>query len=268
MGFFSNFLRKRQGKKKYSETLKSAVQDHEISEAEAQALNQIQTEFGLKPKDVVGAQKKAINSIFEEMALDSKINESEKAKLDRITKHFNTDLAAAGVSQNRLTKAYYLGLIDDGKLPEVRFDSHLLNIVFKSNEVLHWVNAAGQMKIKKKTERINYRGVTASVRIAKGITYRAGSIKVETVTSEYYAKEDTGWLWLTNQRIGFKGPRKHFSMSYDKISAFEINDGLLHIFKDGKETPYLIYLGDYDVTCSILSLILNGSSKEPKRLPG
>lgn len=39
--------------------------------------------------------------------------------------------------------------------------------------------------------------------------------------------------------------------------SFELTEVGLRIIKEGKETPYLIYLEDYDVPCSILSFILN-----------
>ena len=76
---------------------------------------------------------------------------------------------------------------------------------------------------------------------------------------EQLINEDTGCFWLTNQRFGFEGNRKSIVIKYDKVLRFELTPNGLVITKEGRESPYLLGLDDYEVPAAILSHILNRS---------
>lgn len=135
--------------------------------------------------------------------------------------------------------------------------THNINITFKSNEKLHFGCVAELRKLKKVTNQVRYRGLSASIKIMKGVRYRLGSIKFESKTREFLNVEDEGYLYITNQRIGFIGKGKQFSLTFNKIIAFELTVNGMYIFKEGKESPYIVGVEDYDVPLSMLSLILN-----------
>ena len=132
-----------------------------------------------------------------------------------------------------------------------------MNILFKQGEVLHWAVGGYFLKRKKVTTRINYGGLTGSIRIMKGISYRVGSVGVERVSKEIMDREDSGMFYITNQRIGYQGYRKQFSFPFSKIGSLELRYDGLHIFKDGKESPYILELNDHEVALSVISLLMN-----------
>ena len=78
--------------------------------------------------------------------------------------------------------------------------------------MLHHGQSAVLRKVKRVTTRVKYAGFTTSIKIMKGLRYRTGSLRVGTDTAETLAVEDDGGFYLTNQRVGFIGNRKHFSL--------------------------------------------------------
>jgi hypothetical protein len=81
-------------------------------------------------------------------------------------------------------------------------------------------------------------------------------------TKEVVDIEDLGVLWLTNQRIGFIGRKKNFTLLYGKILSFAINSNGLFLRKEGREAPYIVGMDDYEVPCSIISFVLNETMAE------
>lgn len=160
--------------------------------------------------------------------------------------------------QKDFNRFYSLGLISQGLLPRIDREHYDLNITFKIDEILHFVASAQLRKIKKVTTRIKYRGLTASIKICKGLHYRVGSIGLETKTQEVLDIESIGLFYITNERLGFISDRKQFAIPFHKILSFELSNGGVLIFKEGKESPYIVTMEDYEVPLSMISLILNG----------
>jgi hypothetical protein len=255
INFVKNFLTKRKGSKIYDEKLKEFLSDGKIDDNEKKQLKKIANEYSLLEEDLMEAHKKACSLTFNDITSDGKITEEEKKALQELMNYFKIEQKDFNFNQKTFNKFYTIGLIEKGILPEISVPD--LNIIFKKGEVIHWCCPASLRKIKRITNRISYKGFTGSVKIGLGIRYRAGSLGYSTQSSEFLATEDTGVLWLTNQRVGFKGDRKNFAFPYTKIHSFEVSSTALSISKEGKETPILVSLDDYDVPCMVISSILN-----------
>ena len=114
-------------------------------------------------------------------------------------------------------------------------------------------------KLKRTTKRYNYAGPTASIRIAKGIRYRLGSIAIQPIKEDYLLTEDIGVFYITNIKIGFIGEKKHFSVNLNKVFSIDLSENGLRIFKEGRENPFMLFLEDYQVPLCIMSFLLNRS---------
>lgn len=66
----------------------------------------------------------------------------------------------------------------------------------------------------KSYKTVNYRGITTSIKICKGVRYRLGSISPTRETNEFWEDEDYGKFFITNQRIGFLGITKILQFLY------------------------------------------------------
>ena len=91
----------------------------------------------------------------------------------------------------------------------------------------------------------------------KGVRYRVGSLGIGAESKEVLASEDNGIFYITNQRVGYIGSRKQFALPFSKVHSFELRSEGMYIFKEGKETPYIITLDDYEVPSAMVSFIIN-----------
>jgi len=255
INFVKNYLAKRNAKGEYDQMLKNFLVDGVLSEAERKQLEDFAKRFGLTKEDLAIIQKRATSLMFENIGKDERITEQEKKDLESLMDYFDLNPTDFDFNQKNFNKFYTLALIDKGILPTPVIDD--LNIILKKGEVLHWACRAEAKKLKKITQRVNYGGLTASIRITKGVRYRVGSVRLAPETKEIMVSEDLGSFWLTNQRIGFIGHKKNFSFSYDKILSFELYKDGISIHKQGRENPYMVGLTDIEVPAAILSFILN-----------
>lgn len=260
-GFVDRYFKKRDGLKKYQDSMASFLADSELTVEESEKLAEMQKEFGLSAEDVKGIHKTSVASVFANIGSDKRITDDEKSALEKMLSHFNLTKTDIAFNQDNFNKYYTLALVDKGVLPTIDSAQAEVNIVFKEGEVLHWAVAADMMKRKKITTRINYGGLTASVKIMKGVRYRVGSMGVQSVSKEIMDTEDSGAFYITNQRVGYLGYRKQFSFPFKKIGSLELRADGLHIFKDGKEAPYILELRDYEVPLAMISFILNKSEE-------
>lgn len=255
LDFVKKYLTKREGKIKYNNLLKDFLSDGKLDEKEKKELERLSKEYNITELELIEAHKKGSTLAFQNIISDGKITDEEKEALEDLMKYFKVSQKDFKFDQKSFNKFYTLGLIDKGILPEIQ--QHDIDIIFKKGEILHWGCTGALRKYQRVTNRINYSGPIASIKIMKGVRYRMGSIGYSTSSSEYLINEDTGVFWLTNQRIGFRGNRKNFVFPYTKIHAFELTKDGLTILKDGREKPYIVGLDDYDIPCMIISHILN-----------
>lgn len=256
-GFVDRYFKKQEGLKKYQESISSFLADSELSVEENEQLLEMQKEFGLSAEDVKGIHKTSVASVFTNIGSDKRITDEEKASLEKLLTHFNVSKEDIAFNQDSFNKYYALALIDKGVLPTISNPESQVNIVFKPDEVLHWGMVANLMKRKKVTTKVNYGGFTGSVKIMKGVRYRVGSMNIGSESKEIIDREDSGIFYVTNQRLGYLGYRKQFSFPFKKIGSLELRPDGLHIFKDGKEAPYILELNDYELALAVISFLLN-----------
>ena len=240
LGFVKNYLTKRGGKQEYEEMLKKFLCDGKLDDAEKQELEVLATRYNLTKEDLTAAQKRIASQVFQDISSDDRITDEEKESLEELMKYFGFSREDFNFDQGTFNKLYSLALIDKGILPTPEYSG--LNIILKKEEVVHWLCSATLKKRKRVVDRISYSGLSTSIRIMKGVRYRVGSIKLAPQTKDVMIDEDSGNFWLTNQRIGFLGHRKNFSLPYNKVLSFDLYRDGIAIHKEGRENPYIIGL--------------------------
>jgi len=257
LNFIKSLVSEKEGIKEYREKLTLFLSDSILSEDEQKELESISEKFNLTPDDIGKLQKTAVLGVYQDVVSDKRITEEEKQSLEVLLDHFELKATDIDFDQKSFNKFYSLALIEKGILPEIKEGNHDLNIIFKNGEVLHFGAVSVLRKLKRVTTRINYGGFTGSIKIMKGVRYRVGSIGVGTESKEILAPEDSGAFYITNQRVGYLGNRKQFSVPFNKVHSFEIRPEGMFIFKEGKEAPFILTLDDYDVPSAMISFIIN-----------
>ncbi len=246
---------KRKGLDLYSQKIKELLVDGNLSEEDKTILEQIKKEHNLTDKNVEKYNLAGFKIFFDKITDDSRITEAERKELVKIYSDLNLSTDNLAYNQSDFNKYYTLHLIDEGKLPTI--DVPNLNVNLQTGEKLHYVNKAFIVKNKSITKSINYSGFSASIRIAKGLRYRVGNVKINPQKVNVMMTDDAGTFYLTTKNLGYIGLNKHFSIPYDKISSLDIRDGFLYLYKKGKEGPFIISMNDFELPLAIVSFKIN-----------
>lgn len=168
---------------------------------------------------------KAVDAAFE----DNILAPEEESNLAEIRKTFELtqqDLDGKGAF-TKVVKGTVLRDILNDKLPErIKVDGKI-PFNFQKDEKLIWI-FQGVNYYEQKTRR-HYVGGShgVSIRVAKGLYFRAGAFKAHPVETTETVHVDNGILGITNKHIYFSGRAKSFRVAYKKIVSFEpYNDGI------------------------------------------
>lgn len=246
---------KRKGLDLYSQKVKELLVDGNLSQEDKAILDQIKKEHNLTDKDVEKYNLAGFKVFFDKITDDSRITEDERKELTKIYTDLNLPTDKLAYNQSDFNKYHTLHIIDQGKLPTI--DVPNLNVNLKPDEKLHYISKAFIVKNKSVTKGYNYSGFSTSIKIAKGLRYRVGSMKVHPQKVNVIMTDDAGTFYLTTENLGYIGLNKHFSMPYDKISSLDIRDGFLYLYKKGKEGPFIISMNDFELPLAIVSFKIN-----------
>ena len=104
-----------------------------------------------------------------------------------------------------------------------------------------------------------------SVRIMKGLTYRTGSSRGVSVTTQHIAPMCHGTFYITNKRSIFIGTLRAIEVSHGDLLAFEAFRDGLQIHSSRAKDLCLVGFDDGDAAALTLSRVLNGDA--PSRVP-
>lgn len=141
--------------------------------------------------------------------------------------------------------------IENGQFPTIS-----VPIALQRGETCYFSCTAGWHELRTKTVRVNYSGVSTSIRICKGVRFRVGSVTPQRVTRDELTHIDDGTLYITNKRIIFDGQRKNSTIRHSALLGLEMyRDGIVLEKATGK-SPHLILTGDVELAAVILSSAL------------
>ena len=217
--------------------------------------NQYVSDNGMTIKEIKKADALVLNELnkyIDNFSDSLPFSEADLQKFSDLCSHLQVPTVDL---MKKCRHLHILKSIELGQLPII--NSNYINIVLKADEVLHYICSASLMKKKVvRAKTVNYNGLSGSIRICKGLRYRYGSIKVDVPREEYIGVDDSGSFYITNKRIGYIG-NKQFTVAINKIVTLSGGEGGLYIFKEGKETPHIVSLEDYEVPCSLISYLIN-----------
>ncbi len=156
-------------------------------------------------------------------------------------------IKSASISQ------FNIALNAGGSLPIITDNSILL----RKGETCHYSKPAHRIVLKNKVT--GYAGATsgASIRIAKGVTYRVGANRGVPIR-ENVAESYPGKLIVTNMRIIFVSPQGGFDKSIEKLTTITpAGEGML--FQFGSQSYIVDLQSDANYACQLIKRIIQGS---------
>ena len=178
---------------------------------------------------------------------DGVLSEKEENRLKEMIEEFkfNKDVLNSDPAYIKIVQGSVLREVLEGKIPErIQMGGNLPFNLQKSEKIV-WVfqNVKYCEMRTYKQYAGNYQGF--SVRVAKGLYYRAGAFRGNPVETTQLVHADTGILAVTNNHIYFSGPTKSFRIKFDKIVSFETYSDGLGIQRDAQTAkPQIFVTGD------------------------
>ena len=172
------------------------------------------------------------------------ISEGAEHRLMAIAKKF--DLGQHDLDRHqaftRLAKSAVLRDVTSGVISQRYQVEGALPFNFLKNEKLVWAFSNTKYLEDKVRREFVGRSSGVSVRIAKGVYYRAGAFKGRPVEHTQRVLVDSGVLAITNLHLYFAGQAKKFRIPYKKIVSFEHYSDGIGVMRDASTAKAQIFV--------------------------
>ena len=242
----------------YKKNVLESVEDGKITYEENKSLKKLENELCIS-KDLEKRISDDVKSLYVEQFINGIIKSGQYSPQDEddlkaLTKNLNYDLKISSLQQKNLDRLKLMWVIENSDLPTIDVPINLT-----SKETCFFTKAAEWFQYKTVTQRINYAGPTARIRICKGVSYRIGSARVQRVTSEVLSPVDYGTMYVTNKRVILLGTRKTSSIRLNKIVSYTPYSNGIEIFKDTGKSMTVTFDSDMDLFNLLFSRVLRES---------
>lgn len=192
-------------------------------------IQEVEASSGLSSSERTTYLAKGWEGAVEHFLEDGFLDESEEMELLNFQKRFSLarDLLDKNDAFTRVVKAAILRDILEGKIPNRLNVNISLPVNLQKDEKVIWAFPDSQY-LKDKIRRTYVgRSQGVSIRVMKGIYYRTGAFKGNSIEYTERVHIDTGWVVVTNKHIYFSGSQKSTRIPYTKIVSFEpFSDGI------------------------------------------
>jgi hypothetical protein len=175
---------------------------------------------------------------------DSVVTKAEEDRIAEIRDAFGLDTSELGEVGRQLVKAEILRDLDEGRLPKrVKLEGHL-PIVLERDEDIIWIFNDVTFSIIRSQTHWAGRSQGVSIRIMKGVYYRAGASKGQPIQTQYLSEEGRGDLVIASRNLYFVSPMKSLRVPSKKIVAVQAYSDGIQITRDGVSAKPMIFVLD------------------------
>ena len=176
-----------------------------------------------------------------EMVADRRLSPDELESIARLGADLDVEIESHEQLGTHLARFAELWRIENGQMPVVEAP-----ITLQKSETCHFTAHCEWWELRTRTTRINYAGPTASIRIAKGLRFRLGSIAPQRVTTDELTRIDQGTVFFTNKRVIFDGSKKNTAIKHSALIGIQAYSDALVLEKATGRSPYL-FIKDADM---------------------
>lgn len=242
-------------KEVYEKSVNEAIFDGNLTSEERDFLQKLQTDLAL-PDDIAhkiyAEANQFVLTLFLLNAIDDRqLSPDEDAEFEALCRNLGVKPEIQPHTQRQLERYRLYWRIENAELPTINVDIKL----YKSEACYFTCNALW-FEFRTVTKRINYSGLGARVRIAKGVYYRVGTVAPQRITSEELKLIDSGKIYITNKRVIFMGVLKNFSLRLERLLAFSPYSDSVELEKDAGRNPILKLGDETEIFCRILARVM------------
>lgn len=199
------------------------------------------------------AKKNQLDRAINSALADGRVTDEELEELKRIELELGVQ---ANISEQKSLEIRIANLLHKIETAPLTFDNDV-PIQLQKGENCYWHSEDVVMsELRQVTQRVNYGGITARVKIVKGVYYRAGSIGAQTIKRDEWVNLDVGTLYVTNKRFIYTGSRGVKAYKLDQIVSFIPYKDAVEIHMPNKK-PITFQIGIAEAVSIIYSRLLN-----------
>jgi hypothetical protein len=221
------------------EAVRELVSDRVFSIAEREHIHSLAKSLGISNEqrdDIIREELRPILSgAVDAVIADRRYSPDEERALQALANDLGIDLAFGERTLADLERTRAMWLAENGTLPEV-----FAPISLSRGEVCHYAAACSWQEMRTRTVRVDYAGVSGSVRIMKGVRVRIGSVAPRRVTSTELVEIAAGIIYVTSKRLVLDGTAGNKSVSWKSVFGQEIFSDAIKLEKSAGKDPYLV----------------------------
>lgn len=239
----------------YRHAVEEVMADNEVSETERVFLADLKERLAVPSELAETIYRKTaddrLQALLQDQIADEQLSPQEEQALYALADRLHIELQLSNATRQLLEKYKLYWQIAEGDVPTIDPGINL----FK-NESCYFTAAATWLEYRTVSQRYNYSGPTARIKIAKGIYWRMGSMNVKPTPKEELRPIDTGYLYLTSKRIIFMGQRRNKTIRLNRILDFTIFSNGVDIQKDAGASPFIQFSDNNDLFAMLLGRAL------------
>jgi hypothetical protein len=226
------------GEELYARAVRRAVLDGQLTDEENAFLSSLASTLGISDqvKLQIGNREGSavLTALATELLKDRRYSSDDERRLKQFATGLGANLEHSFETQRQLSYFRTLWEVENGNLPEV-----YAPIALQRGERCHYSCTCSWRELRTRTRRIDYAGVTGSVRIAKGVRFRVGSIAPRRITSTELVEIAAGTLYITSKRLLLDGQSSNKTLTWRSAFGMEVFSDAIKVEKNSGKDPHL-----------------------------
>jgi hypothetical protein len=224
------------GLKVYDELYAKFIGDELLSDDERAILLKIQEAFSLKEDSISSLIQKHISEIANRLIKG--IIDDKRVGPGELDVFFST-CSSLGVNYSFQEESQKIidGYKENWNLENAPLVPIEVAINLKKDEVCYYKTNVSWHELRTVTHGFSYGGPALRFKIMKGVSFRAGRMAVQRITTDEMTELDIGVLYVTNQRLIFDGLVRNNTWTFKTILAIEPYENGIRVEKEKGKSP-------------------------------
>lgn len=224
------------GLKVFDELYAKFIEDELLSQDEQAILAKIKEAFALKSETLSALVEKRItdfaNKLIKEIIEDKRIGPGELEDFFSKCSKLGVNYSFQEESQKILDDYKENWNLENAPLVPIEVAINL-----KKGEVCYYKTNVSWHELRTVTHGFSYGGPALRFKIMKGVSFRAGRMAVQRITTDEMKELDVGVLYVTNQRLIFDGLVRNNTWTFKTILAIEPYENGIRVEKEKGKSP-------------------------------
>jgi hypothetical protein len=240
---------------RYAVALRDALADARLRDDERASLARLAAQLRL-PESVQGelyerSTRALIAGLLDRSVADRRLSPEELHQLAAVAQHLGVTPDFDGATEAMLDRYAFFWRIENGDLPSVVVE----NVRLDGDETCHSIMPAERYERRGDAGGPDAEGIV-SVRIARGVYYRVGSVSDARINRTPLKRVDGGRLLVTSQRVLFEGAEGSVAWRLRDIACYQVYaDGIVLEPRTGP-APSFTLDGDVELSAVVLGAAL------------